>query len=309
MRKIKMQNLNDLRVNEAFEKFVISKKAQGVKDVTIRDYHYHFRSMSKYLDVEKRFSELTQEDLDSMVVGLRDAGLASNTVSSYLRVFVTFLHWCNERGYTALTMKNLKQEETVKVTYTDDELERLLRRPKASCTFATFRTWIVINFLIDTGCRAATVCNILNCDVSLDSSQIIFRHTKNGKVQTIPISSRMGIILREYMTIRGGEPRDFLFCNEYGAKMTGDNLHLSIKRYNTSRGVDKTSVHLFRHTFARKYLLDCGGNAFTLQKLLGHSTLKMTKHYCAIYDADIAKDYDSVSPLANMQRTKDRIKK
>ena len=57
MRKNKMQNLNDLRVNEAFEKFVISKKAQGVKDVTIRDYHYHFRSMSKYLYVEKHFSE------------------------------------------------------------------------------------------------------------------------------------------------------------------------------------------------------------------------------------------------------------
>ena len=37
MGKIKMQNLNDLRVNEAFEKFVISKKAKGVKDVTVRD--------------------------------------------------------------------------------------------------------------------------------------------------------------------------------------------------------------------------------------------------------------------------------
>ena len=61
MRKIRMQNLNDLRVNEAIEKFIVSKKAQGVKDVTVRDYHYHFRSMSKYLDLEKRFSELTQD--------------------------------------------------------------------------------------------------------------------------------------------------------------------------------------------------------------------------------------------------------
>ena len=45
MGKIKMQNLNDLRVNEAFEKFVFSKKAQGVKDVTVRDYHYHFKKL------------------------------------------------------------------------------------------------------------------------------------------------------------------------------------------------------------------------------------------------------------------------
>jgi len=36
--------------------------------------------------------------------------------------------------------------------------------------------------------------------------------------------------------------------------------------------------------------MDCGGNAFTLQKLLGHSTLKTTKIYCNIFDADIARN-------------------
>ncbi len=61
-----------------------------------------------------------------------------------------------------------------------------------------------------------------------------------------------------------------------------------------------TSLHKFRHTFARKYLIDCGGNAFTLQKLLGHSTLEMTKHYCAIFNADILKGFDNISPLEQM---------
>ena len=67
-----------------------------------------------------------------------------------------------------------------------------------------------------------------------------------------------------------------------------------------------TSIHLFRHTFARKYLVDCGGNAFTLQKLLGHSMLDMTKHYCAIYDVDLVKNFDEFSSL-NQLSTK-RIK-
>lgn len=48
------------------------------------------------------------------------------------------------------------------------------------------------------------------------------------------------------------------------------------------------------------YLMN-GGNAFNLQKLLGHSTLDMTKHYCRIYDAEIAKDYDKFSPLATLK--------
>ena len=41
MGKIKMRKLNDLKVNEAFEQYVISKKARGVKDVTIRTITYH----------------------------------------------------------------------------------------------------------------------------------------------------------------------------------------------------------------------------------------------------------------------------
>ena len=88
-----------------------------------------------------------------------------------------------------------------------------------------------------------------------------------------------------------------------------NGLRLAITRHNQSRGVEKTSAHLYRHTFARKYLVDCGGDALMLQKILGHSTLKMTKHYCAIYDADIAKDYDRFSPLAQMNQPKEKIKR
>ena len=115
-------------------------------------------------------------------------------------------------------------------------------------------------------------------------------------------------ILREYMRIRGGDDEEYLFCNEHGEFMTESALRNSIERYNTRRGIKKTSIHLFRHTFARKYLVDCGGNAFTLQKLLGHSTLDMTKHYCAIFDADIAKNFDSFSPLEKMNAKSTKIK-
>ena len=89
--------------------------------------------------------------------------------------------------------------------------------------------------------------------------------------------------------------------------LSANALRLAIERHNRSRGVEKTSIHLFRHTFARKYLIDCGGDAFMLQKLLGHSTLKMTRHYCNIYDADLAKNYDRLSPLAIMSQPNKKI--
>ena len=109
------------------------------------------------------------------------------------------------------------------------------------------------------------------------------------------------------MAIRKGQPAEYLFCDQYGDMLSENGLRLAIAHYNRSRGVEKTSIHLFRHTFARKYLVDCGGDAFMLQRLLGHSTLDMTKHYCAIYDSDIAGNYDAHSPLSQLNRTTKRI--
>ena len=138
---------------------------------------------------------------------------------------------------------------------------------------------------------------------------MLFRHTKNGKLQVLPLCSRMVNILREYIDVRGGANNDYLFCDAYGDMLTENGLRLAIVRYNKSRGVSKTSLHLFRHTFARKYLVDCGGDAFTLQKLLGHSTLKMTRHYCAIYDTDIVNNFDRLSPLSQFSPPKEKLRR
>ena len=240
---------------------------------------------------------------------MRSEGLSQNSISTYVRILNIFLRWCAGEGYTNITLPKVKDVETVKETYTDEELDLLLRRPSADCQFCEYRNWVIVNFLLNSGCRAATIRNIQNRDVNLADNQVIFRHTKNGKIQVIPLCSRMVNVLRGYMAVRGGSAADYLFCDQYGGMFSENGLRLAIARYNQRRGVQKTSIHLFRHTFARKYLVDCGGNAFTLQKLLGHSTLKMTKHYCAIYDADIAKNYDNVSPLAQMYHPKERLKK
>ena len=168
---------------------------------------------------------------------------------------------------------------------------------------------MIINFLLNCGCRAATIRNIQNRDLDLSGKQVSFRHTKTGKVQIIPLCTQMVSILRDYIAIRQGTASDYLFCNEYGEMLTENALREAIYKYNHKRGVQKTSLHAFRHTFSRKFLVDCHGDAFTLQRLLGHSTLQMTKHYCTIYDTDIMRSFDSISPLAQMQKTKEKIRR
>ena len=135
-----------LSIKGAFEDFVVSQMAKGVSDKTVETYRSHFKSIGKYLDTEITFDALKQTDLDRMVVSMRQSGLAHNSISSYLRVFRTFLNWCAGQGYTALNVPNYKQVETVKETYTDEELLRLLKKPAASCNFCEYRNWVIVNF-------------------------------------------------------------------------------------------------------------------------------------------------------------------
>lgn len=306
-RKITMGGQSRKSVAEVFDDFVVSQTAQGLSDITIATYRHHIHSISNHLDIQKPLEALTRKDLEAMVVSMRASGLAHNSISSYCRVFRTFSNWCRRAGLNIPELPKIKDRETVKEAYTDAELLALLKRPKKDCSFCEYRNWAIVNFLMNSGCRSSSVRNIQNRDVDLDARQVILRHNKNGKIQTVPLCSQMVSILREYMPIRGGKPEDFLFCDQYGGMLSMNGLRLAIARHNQSRGVEKTSAHLYRHTFARKYLVDCGGDAFMLQRLLGHSTLKMTKHYCAIYDADIAKDYDRFSPLAQLNQPKEKI--
>ena len=308
-RKIKRTPLSALSMKAAFEEFVIAQTAKGLAAPTIKNYHSHFKSISKHIDIDMPFSELVQADIEGMIVSMRESGLATNSISSYIRVFKTFMNWSRQQCYTTLSVPNYKQVETAKTPYTDEELLLLLEKPKADSNFCEYRNWVIVNFLLNSGCRASTIRSIQNRDVDFSNSRIVFRHTKTRKVQVVPLCTQMVRILRDYCKTRGGTESDYLFCDEYGGMLSANALRLAIERYNKKRGVNKTSIHLFRHTFARKYLIDCGGDAFTLQKLLGHSTLKMTRHYCNIYDADIAKNYDQFSPLAQMNKPRERIVK
>ena len=294
---------------ECFEDFILAKKGRGVADKTIDSYRNHFHAAGKFIDWSAPIGDIKQKDINLLIASLRDKGLKPHTIATYIITIKTFFSWARDEGLSTLNVPLYKYEESVKETYTDEELRMLLKKPNLrKCAFSEYRNWVIINLLLNSGCRAATLRNIRVSDVDLEGGLCYFRHTKNKKAQVSPLCSEMKHILSEYLCVRKGAEDDFLFPNEFNGQMSENCLVSAIQRYNRARGVEKTSIHLFRHTFARKYLLDCGGNAFTLQKLLGHSTLEMTRKYCELFNADIVRDYDSHSPLAQMQRGNERIR-
>jgi hypothetical protein len=83
------------------------------------------------------------------------------------------------------------------------------------------------------------------------------------------VSHTMCEILKEYLTYRKGEIDDYLFINAYGKQLTKGAFTKTIERYNTDRNINITSIHTFRHSFAKLYIKN-SGDVFRLQKLLGN---------------------------------------
>ncbi len=291
--------MRDQTLGEAFGGFILSKRASGCAEKTLETYISHFNAVTKYIDDETILDLITTSTMKRVFAKMSASDLSRNSIRSYSATFKSFFNWCREVGLCDVEIALFKGEESVPELYTFDELKRLLKHPnRKTCTFADMRAWAIVNLLVNDGCRAGTIRMIQNRDVHLDDHAIFIRHTKSRKAITIPLNDSLEKVLCEYMNLRGGNGSDWLFPELDGTtQMSESALRTAMNRYNKRCGVDRTGLHKYRHTFARMYLVECGGDAFKLQKLLGHSTLDMTKHYTKIFDRDIIEDFQKHSPL------------
>lgn len=230
--------------------------------------------------------------------------MKDTTINTYLRAVRAILYYAMEQDYLPrFKLELIKAEKQIKETYTDDELARLLKKPDIKkCGFPEYRNWVFVNYLLATGNRLGTAINLRIKDINLADGIVLLTKTKNRQQQIIPLSKTMLRILQEYLNYRKGADDDFLFCNQFGKQFTKDGLKSTMLKYNLSRGVEKTSIHLFRHTFAKKWILS-GGDIFRLQKLLGHSSLDVVKEYVNMFGADLKKQFDEFNPLESMYRS------
>lgn len=93
----------------------------------------------------------------------------------------------------------------------------------------------------------------------------------------------------------------WLFPNVGEEKLTTNALRHSFSRYCAARGVERTNIHGLRHNFAKGWVQN-NGNMFALQKILGHSSLDMTRKYVRLFAEDIKEDFDKFSPLDTIKR-------
>ena len=139
--------------------------------------------------------EVSHDVYENFIVSELDAGKKITSLNSRIRGLRVFFKFCAEREYMEpITLKLMKEDETIKEPYTEAEPRRLLKRPEGN-SWVEWRTWASINYLISTGNRASTLLNVKIADVDFENMTIRLVKTKNRKQQIIPLSPALKQIL------------------------------------------------------------------------------------------------------------------
>lgn len=301
MKRMKMTNKrNDKTFKDGFNEFILNCKARNLREATIKHYEISYKQIIKYLDENIKISDISKNKFDEFVVNVKKYSNAqSQTLHTYCRDLKTILRFFMDQEYMSYFKIVLPRVDKHPIeTYTDEELEKLLKKPNIkNCTFTEYKNYIITAFFLSTGIRLTSLINIKIRDINVSDESVDILHTKNRKPLTIPLNNQIIRVLKEYLPYRQyKDMNDYLFCNIYGKQLTKSCLTQSLCKYNKDRDVEHTGIHRLRHTFAKKWIL-AGNSVVSLQRILGHSNLQMTQNYINILVSDLKKDVDNYNIL------------
>ena len=307
--KITMNTSKNLSVESAYELFIRKCRIKNLSQATITSYNNKVIPFVEFCN-SGEISAVTVDTVDAFTDMLKkEHNVNDVSVVSYLRSVRAFLYYCMECNYmTSFKIHLPKCNKEIKEIYTDEQLEKLLKKPDTNtCSFTEYKTWVFENYLIATGNRLSTALNVQIRDLNFEDGILTLRKTKNRKQQIIPLSASLADVLQEYLVVRGGQPEDYLFCNNYGEQASNRTWQTLVYRYNVKRDVNVTSIHAFRHSFARLWILN-HGDIMRLKTILGHSNIAVTNEYLQMFGQDLQMDFEKFNPLDNMNRAKTRIR-
>jgi site-specific recombinase XerD len=152
--------------------------------------------------------------------------------------------------------------------------------------------------------RVSELCHLKLNDVWLEEGMLKVLG-KGNKERLIPMGKQVQRCLWHYISRFRPEPLvasgNLLFLAQDGKPLTKDRAEKIMARYGKKAGLKgvRCSPHTLRHTAAVKFLRN-GGDVFSLQRMLGHASLEMTRRYCELADTDVKQAHMTASPVDNL---------
>ena len=296
---MRMVEANSLTFSEGCNKYLDNCRARNLREGTINHYKQSYVQFAKFFDMQMPVSEMDAQLYQKYVIFLRETLHNDVSINSYLRDFITTMHFLMNEGYLPyFKMQAIKVDRSGVETYSEEELMALLKKPNIKkCSFIEYQSWVMTNFLFSTAVRQRSLRFIKVKDLDFDNNVVYVTVTKNRKSLIVPFNRTLSNILKEFLKYRQHKSdEDFLFCNVFGQQLNKSTSYHMLYEYNKRRGVETTGIHRYRHTFAKQWILN-GGNVVSLSKMLGHSSLQITQNYINLLVSDVAKEVETINLL------------
>lgn len=299
----------------AVKDFLDDREWKNLSSASIKSYEFTLKEFQNYcsdheiIDLANVLPDTVKNYLMYCKKSRGNKPTSLNHKLSNLKVFFNYLEEIEvmeHKNNPARKISSVRTDVRIEV-FTDNQIKQMLRyysrlryREK---TLYSYRDYLIIVFLLGTGCRRGELVNLRWSDVDLQNLHITFFGKKRIQ-SSIPMTQKLRRELADYRVFceqHFGKVPEYVFVDRKGEPMTENavsNMFKRLAKIMNFKNV-RVSCHTLRHTFAQKFLLN-GGDLFTLQKLLRHSQISQTELYLSLWGTALSEQNQKYNPLNNL---------
>jgi site-specific recombinase XerD len=293
----------------AINAFLQLKRLAGFSAGTLEWYEVTFRLLKRFHDEHQLNCPspctCSPEHLQAFLWWLarKDRPI---TVHTKFRALRAFFRWLVKEGLRQdnpiAKVTPLKVNEPLPKTVSEEHFAKVFNAINLS-RFAGLRDAALFSLAFDSGARLSELLNLRLCDIDL-LNRCAKVKGKGNKERMIYFGALTGQLLSRYLTAYltrfGSLSQDsFLFLTNDGRKLSKRQAQDRWKKAQRRAGLTPLPFHGLRHGFARMWLLR-GGDAFSLQLLLGHTSTEITKRYVTLWGSDLQRLHREKSPVDSL---------
>lgn len=307
----------DLKFSE-FVKIWMEKKVQVQN--SFRTHENYTSDIKNHLLPNFGYSGIgfvSSKQVTDLISKMKSKGLSNRTINKVITLLKTILNDAVRWDYLSKSpiygFQELKVQDRSDTYLTDLEIQRLM--------IASHNSPIkpIIMTALNSGMRLGEILGLQFDRIDLERGQIhvtrtltrkgIKEGTKTSKKRVIPMNATLkGLFLELFR--RQKSP---IWCFSKDSGEPFDVNHISQREFKEALLKAKIPTnfrfHDLRHTYASHFVMK-GGDLFTLQKILGHSTIQMTQRYAhlsneyldqAVKIIDFGGDFEASEPNVNQE--------
>lgn len=295
----------EVTYSRASEAFRLRCRAQNLSPLTCGWYEQILELFGRFLEAQEvsLVREITPNLIRLYLDELRGRNSSGTVARTYGALRCLFGFLSRERLIPQnpfMLVEKPRMERKLIRPLSMDQVRLLLSAPNQKRFFGQ-RIWTMMVLILDTGLRLAELISLRKDRIDWQGG-VLRVMGKGGKEREVPFGTTSKQALWNYLLRRGDIPnQELVFVNQYGERLCRRWVDRALKNLGVKVGIKgvRVSPHTLRHTFATQYIMN-GGDAFSLQQILGHSTLEMVKVYVGLANRDVALLHQRFSPIDRM---------